>query len=80
MDTNITKLTDEQRVCKIVADHLGVADAKPESTLNELGADSLDLIEITMSLEDDFGIEIPDEDLEKVTTVSDFVSLVARGV
>jgi acyl carrier protein len=62
----------EQRVKKIVAEQLGVAEAdiKTESSfVDDLGADSLDTVELVMALEDEFEMEIPDEQAEKITTV-----------
>ena len=62
----------EQRVKTIVAEQLGVneADVKNESSfVNDLGADSLDTVELVMALEEEFECEIPDEDAEKITTV-----------
>lgn len=62
----------EARVRKIVADQLGVAEAdiKNESSfVDDLGADSLDTVELVMALEEEFGTEIPDEEAEKITTV-----------
>ncbi len=62
----------EQRVKKIVAEQLGVneADVKNESSfVNDLGADSLDTVELVMALEEEFECEIPDEEAEKITTV-----------
>ena len=62
----------EQRVKKIVAEQLGVneADVKNESSfVDDLGADSLDTVELVMALEEEFECEIPDEAAEKITTV-----------
>ena len=62
----------EKRVKKIVAEQLGVneADVKNESSfVNDLGADSLDTVELVMALEEEFECEIPDEEAEKITTV-----------
>ena len=66
----------EQRVKKIVAEQLGVAEdeIKLESSfVDDLGADSLDTVERVMALEDEFEIEIPDEQAEKITTVQQAV-------
>ncbi|WP_297910106.1 acyl carrier protein [Thiomonas sp.] len=65
-------MSNEQRVKKIVAEQLGVneSEVKNESSfVNDLGADSLDTVELVMALEEEFGVEIPDEDAEKITTV-----------
>ena len=75
----------EQRVRKIVAEQLGVneADVKNESSfVNDLGADSLDTVELVMALEDEFSIESPDEEAEKITTVQlaiDYVKAHAKA-
>ncbi len=69
----------EQRVKKIVAEQLGVneADVKTESAfVDDLGADSLDTVELVMALEDEFETEIPDEDAEKITTVQQAIDYV----
>ena len=73
----------EQRVKKIVAEQLGVneADVKVESSfVNDLGADSLDTVELVMALEEEFECEIPDEDAEKITTVQQAVDYVKAHV
>ena len=75
----------EQRVKKIVAEQLGVneADVKTDSSfVNDLGADSLDTVELVMALEEEFETEIPDEDAEKITTVRqaiDYVTSHSKG-
>jgi acyl carrier protein len=69
----------EQRVKKIVAEQLGVneADIKNESAfVEDLGADSLDTVELVMALEDEFECEIPDEEAEKIRTVQQAIDYV----
>jgi acyl carrier protein len=62
--------TTQERLNKLVAEHLDVpeADVKPDSTFISLGADSLDQVELVMAFEDEFGVEIPDEEAEQITT------------
>ncbi len=73
----------EQKVKAIVAEQLGVdlaelrADA---SILDDLGADSLDVVEMVMSLEEAFDIEVPDEDVEEMRTVADIERYITRAV
>jgi acyl carrier protein len=69
----------EARVKKIVAEQLGVAesDIKNESSfVEDLGADSLDNVELVMALEEEFETEIPDEEAEKITTVQQAVDFI----
>lgn len=68
-----------ERVTKIVVDRLGVdeAEVKPEAKFkDDLGADSLDVVELVMELEDEFDMEISDEDAEKIVTVGDAVNYI----
>jgi len=69
----------EQRVKKIVAEQLGVneAEIKNESSfIDDLGADSLDTVELVMALEEEFGQEIPDEEAEKLQSVGDVIKYI----
>ena len=70
-----------EKVKSIIVEQLG---AKPEevtptaSFVNDLGADSLDTVELVMALEEEFGVEIPDEDAEKIVTVEDAVKYIEK--
>ncbi len=69
----------QERVVKIVAEQMGVEKAKvsPETSfVNDLGADSLDTVELVMELEDEFDISIPDEDAEKIQTVGQAIKYI----
>lgn len=72
----------EQRIKKIVAEQLGVneAEVKNESSfVNDLGADSLDTVELVMALEEEFECEIPDEEAEKINTVQEAIDYVTEN-
>ena len=72
----------EQRVKKIVAEQLGVneADVKAESSfVNDLGADSLDTVELVMELEEEFDINIPDDAAEKIQTVGQAIDFIEQA-
>lgn len=72
----------EERVKKIVVEQLGVKeeDVKPEASfIEDLGADSLDTVELVMALEEEFDIEIPDEEAEKITTVQAAIDYVQNN-
>ena len=71
--------TIEERVKKIVAEQLGVKEDEVKNTssfVEDLGADSLDTVELVMALEEEFETEIPDEEAEKITTVQAAVDYV----
>lgn len=73
----------EQRVKKIIAENL---DVEPDDVTNEasfvddLGADSLDTVELVMAFEEEFGIEIPDEDAEKILTVGKAIDYIKEKI
>lgn len=68
-----------ERVTKIVVEHLGVEESKVKdnaSFIDDLGADSLDTVELVMAFEEEFGCEIPDEAAEKILTVKDAIDYI----
>lgn len=69
------------RVKKIVVEHLGVEADKVTDTANfidDLGADSLDTVELVMAFEEEFSVEIPDDAAEKITTVKDAIDFISE--
>tara|TARA_B100000686_G_C16776910_1_gene969074 strand:- start:909 stop:1151 length:243 start_codon:yes stop_codon:yes gene_type:complete len=71
----------QSRVNKIVVEHLGVDEAKvkPEASfIDDLGADSLDIVELVMAFEEEFGVEIPDDQVENITTVGMATSYIEK--
>lgn len=72
-----------ERVKKIVVEHLGVDEAKVSdsaSFIDDLGADSLDTVELVMAFEEEFGCEIPDDAAEKIVTVKDAIDFIQQHV
>jgi acyl carrier protein len=71
----------EERVKQIIVEQLGVDEGEVTTTasfVDDLGADSLDTVELVMAFEEAFGIEIPDEDAEKIATVKDAVEYIQK--
>jgi acyl carrier protein len=71
-----------ERVKKIIVEHLGVEESKvveSASFIDDLGADSLDTVELVMAFEEEFGIEIPDEAAEKILSVKDAVDYITNA-
>ena len=69
------------RVTALVVDHLGVdaGDVSPTASfIDDLGADSLDIVELVLAFEEEFGVEIPDDAAEKISTVGDAVSYISE--
>ena len=76
-------MSTESKVKKIIVDQLGVSEeeVKPEASfVDDLGADSLDTVEMVMAFEEEFGIEIPDEDAEKIRTVQDAIDYIEKKI
>ena len=71
-----------ERVKKIVVEHLGVDEDKAvgnASFIDDLGADSLDTVELVMAFEEEFGVEIPDDVAEKIVTIKDAVDFIENS-
>ncbi len=77
--SQMTATNIEARVKSIIADQLGVSEdeIKPESSfIEDLGADSLDIVELVMAMEEEFEVEIPDEEAENIKTVGDALNYI----
>jgi len=75
--------TTEDRVAEIIVEQLGVTrdEVVPEASfIDDLGADSLDIVELVMAMEETFDIEIPDDDAEKIQTIGDAFSYVKERI
>ena len=67
----------QERVAEIIVEQLGVSSAEvsPEASfIDDLGADSLDIVELIMAMEEEFDVEIPDDDAEKIQTIGDAIA------
>ena len=72
-----------EKVKTVIVEQLGIDESSvrmESSFLDDLGADSLDIVEFIMALEEEFGIEIPDEDVEKIVTVKDVVEYISENI
>jgi len=72
-------MTTQEKITEIIVEQLGVKpeEVNPEASfIDDLGADSLDTVELVMALEEEFGIEIPDEDAEKIQAVGDAIKYI----
>ena len=72
-----------EKVKTVIVEQLGIDEANvrmESSFLDDLGADSLDIVEFIMALEEEFGLEIPDEDVEKIVKVKDVVEYISENI
>ncbi len=79
LEDTVTMSSVDERVMKIVVEQLGVNEnevTKESSFVDDLGADSLDTVELVMALEEEFDCEIPDEEAEKITTVKQAIDYI----
>jgi len=75
------QMADFEKIKSIIVEQLGVdeSEVNPEAHfINDLGADSLDTVELVMALEEEFGVEISDEDAEKIQTVGDVIKFIDK--
>lgn len=73
----------DRRIKQIIAEQLGLSESElslSSSFVEDLGADSLDIVELIMALEDEFEMEVPDEDVERLLTVKDVIDYVRKCV
>jgi acyl carrier protein len=78
-----TSMSVEEKVKNIIVEQLGVdmESVTPEASfIDDLGADSLDIVELVMTMEEEFDLEIPDEDAEKIKTVNDVINYIKAKV
>ena len=72
-----------EKVKTVIVEQLGIDESSvrmDSSFLDDLGADSLDIVDLIMALEEEFGLEIPDEDVEKIVTVKDVVEYISENI
>ena len=80
--TDVFPMNVEKKIKQIIADQLGIPEEEilnESSFVEELGADSLDIVELIMAMEEEFEIEIPDEDAEKLLTVQDTIEYIRKN-
>ena len=76
-------MATEDKIKEIIVEQLGVSadEAVPEASfIDDLGADSLDIVELVMAIEEQWGLEIPDDDAEKIQTIQDAINYVEERV
>jgi acyl carrier protein len=79
----LVSVTAEERLKKLIADQLSVneEDITPDAHfIEDLNADSLDLVELVMAIEEEFGVKIPDEDVDKIQTVQDAIDYLREHI
>lgn len=67
-----------EKVCDLISERFEISDLKltAETTIDELGADSIDLVDLVQELESEFDVEVPDDDFENIKTIGDIVELI----